>query len=59
MNKDDLLWCAEACERAAKFIREQTPGSLRAWAKRMEDLPESECLPARQMEGVALILRKG
>jgi hypothetical protein len=50
---------ADECERAARFIRNQTPETLRAWAARIESgfAPNGVCLPAMGLERAAANLR--
>jgi hypothetical protein len=53
----------EEAERAARFIRGQTPATLRAWAARKEDFRANgvtgTCLPADALERAATQVRDG
>lgn len=49
---EEMRYMAREREIAARFIRNQTPESLRAWAKRIEDLPVGECIPARRLVAI-------
>jgi hypothetical protein len=50
----------DECERASRFISNQTPQTLRDWAKRIESnfAPNAVCLPSMGLDRVAHDLRE-
>lgn len=54
-QRETILEAIECMRRAERFLRQQTPESLRAWADRRED-SGGHCLPAAELKSAAYFL---